>query len=300
VRVAITGSTGLIGTAVREALLARGHEVTRVVRKLSSIPPDERAVVWHPHTGEIEAHGLEGHDVVIHLAGESLAGLWTPAKKTRILESRKRGTALIAKTIASLERKPTVLLSASGINLYGDRLPDEPLTEDSSPGAGFLADVVRVWEASTAPAEDAGVRVVKMRNALVLSPNGGTLATLLPVFRLGFGAPFGSGSQVWSWITLDDTVAAMLHAIEHTELHGPVNFAAPGAVTNEEFTRTLSAAVHRPTLFRIPAFAARFAPGGMADEILLASARVVPEKLLESGFVFAWPELKPALLAMLR
>lgn len=299
-RVAITGSTGLIGTAVREALLARGHEVTRVVRKLSNIPPGERAVVWQPHTGEIEAHGLEGHDVVIHLAGESIAGLWTLGKKTRILESRKRGTTLIAKTIASLERKPAVLLAASGINVYGDRSPDEELTEESPGGTGFLADVVRVWEASTTPAEDAGIRVVNMRNALVLSPNGGTLGTLLPVFRLGFGAPFGSGSQVWSWITLDDAVAAMLHAIEHTELRGPVNFAAPGAVTNEEFTRILSAVVHRPTLFRIPAFAARFAPGGMADEILLASTRVLPRKLLESGFVFAWPELKPALLAMLR
>lgn len=299
-RVAITGSTGLIGTAVREALLARGHEVTRVVRKLSSIPPDERAVVWHPDTGEIEARGLEGHDVVIHLAGESIAGLWTPGKKSRILQSRKRGTALISKTIASLERKPAVLLSASGINIYGDRRPDEELTEESPPGSGFLADVVRVWEASTAPAEDAGVRVVNMRNALVLSPSGGTLGTLLPVFRLGFGAPFGSGSQVWSWITLDDAVAAMLHAIEHTDLRGPVNFAAPGAVTNEEFTRTLSAVVHRPTVFRVPAFAARFAPGGMADEILLASTRVVPAKLLDSGFAFAWPELKPALQAMLR
>jgi len=274
--------------------------VTRVVRSLSSIPPGERAVVWHPDTGEIEAAGLEGHEVVIHLAGESIAGVWTPAKKARILESRKRGTALISKTIASLEKKPAALLASSGIGIYGDRDPAEELTEASAAGTGFLADVGRVWEANTAPAAAAGIRVVNMRTANVLTPAGGMLATLLPVFRLGFGAPFGTGTQVWSWITLEDMVAAIFHVLEHERLHGPVNFAAPGAVSNEAFTRILAAAVHRPTVFRIPAFATRLAPGGMGEEILLGGARVVPRALLDSGFAFAWPELKPALLVMLK
>lgn len=299
-RVAITGSTGLIGTAVREALLARGHEVTRVVRSLSSIPPSEHAVVWHPDTGEIETQGLESHDVVIHLAGESIAGVWTSGKKRRIVESRKRGTALISRSLASLERKPAVLLSASAIGIYGDRDPNEELTEAAAPGTGFLAEVGKVWEAGTEAAEQAGIRVVHMRISNVLSPRGGMLGTLLPIFRLGFGAPFGDGSQIWTWITLDDAVAAVFHLIENDDLHGPVNLTAPGAVTNDEFTRTLAAAVHRPAVLRIPTFAARFAPGGMGEEILLAGARVVPKALLDSGFTFAWPELGPALKAMVK
>lgn len=299
-RVAITGSTGLIGTAVRDALLSRGHEVTRVVRSLTSIPPAEHAVVWHPDTGEIETQGLENHDVVIHFAGESIAGVWTPGKKRRIVESRKRGTSLIARSIASLENRPAVLLSASAIGIYGNRGPDEGLTEATALGTGFLAEVGKVWEAGTGPAEQAGIRVVHMRISNVLSPRGGMLATLLPIFRLGFGAPFGDGSQIWSWIALDDAVAAILHLIGRDDLRGPVNLASPNAVTNDEFTRALAAAVHRPAVLRIPAFAARFAPGGMGKEILLAGARVVPQALLDSEFTFAWPELRPALKAMLK
>jgi hypothetical protein len=299
-RVAITGSTGLIGSALREAMRARGHEVTRVVRSLTSIPPGEHAVVWHPETGEIEAHGLEGHDVVIHLAGESIAGVWTAGKKRRILESRKRGTTLISKTVSSLERKPAVLLSSSGIGIYGDRDPEEELTEASAPGSGFLAEVGKAWEAATRPAEDAGIRVVHMRTANVLTPRGGMLATLLPVFRLGFGAPFGSGNQVWSWIALDDMLGAIFHVLDHSGIRGPVNFAAPGAVSNAAFTRALAAAVNRPAVFRIPSFAARLAPGGMGDEVLLSGARAVPKVLLDTGYTFRWPELMPALKAMIR
>jgi uncharacterized protein (TIGR01777 family) len=299
-RIAITGSTGLIGTAVREALLARGHEVTRVVRSLTSIPPGEHAVVWHPDTGEIETQGLENHDVVIHLAGESLAGVWTSGKKRRIVESRKRGTTLISRSLASLESKPALLLSASAIGIYGNREPDEELTEAAAPGTGFLADIGKIWEAGTEPAGEAGIRVVHMRISNVLSPRGGMLATLLPIFRLGFGAPFGDGSQIWSWIALDDAVAAIFHLIDNENLRGPVNLAAPNAVTNNEFTRALAAAVQRPAVLRIPAFAARFAPGGMGEEILLAGARVVPQALLDSGFTFAWPELQPALKAMVK
>lgn len=299
-RVAITGSTGLIGTAVRETLLARGHAVTRVVRSLSNIPPNEQAVVWHPDTGEIESQGLEGHDVVIHLAGEGIPGVWTAGKKRRILESRRRGTLLISKTLASLERKPPVLLSASAIGIYGDRDPDEALTESSAPGTGFLADVARTWEESTAPAEDAGLRVVHMRISNVLTPKGGLLATLLPLFKLGFGAPFGSGRQIWSWMALSDLVSAVFHIVENAEIRGPVNFAAPEAVSNAEFTRALAAAVGRPSVLRVPAFAAKLVPGGMGEEVLLAGARVVPKVLLDSGFQFDWPELRPALKAMIR
>jgi hypothetical protein len=256
-------------------------------------------VVWHPETAEIEGHGLEGHDVVIHLAGEPIAGLWSEGKKRRILESRKQGTTLISRTVASLVEKPRTFLSASAVGIYGDRDPAEEVTEASAPGQGFLAEVSRIWEGSTAPAAEAGVRVVHMRISNVLAPVGGLLGTLLPLFRLGFGAPFGSGRQIWPWMALADLISAVFHILDHPEIRGPVNFAAPEAVTNAAFTRALAAAVGRPTVLRVPAFAARLAPGGMGEEILLAGARVVPRVLLDTGFRFEWPELRPALKAML-
>jgi uncharacterized protein (TIGR01777 family) len=299
VRFAITGSTGLVGNALRKRLATEGHEVTRVVRSFGGVGPGEKVVIWHPSDGTIEAAGLEGHDVVVHLAGEPIAGVWTEGRKRRILDSRKQGTSLLAKTLASLERPPALLLSASGMNFYGDRPSSQPLTESSPPGTGFLADVVREWENATEPAEVAGIRVVHMRSANVLSPNGGVLGTVLPIFRLGLGARFGDGDQVWSWIAIDDSIGAMLFLTTKPEISGPVNFAAPNPVTNEEFTKAIAAAVGRPAILRIPSFAARLAPGGMADEILLASTRVAPEKLLEAGYDFRHPDLRPALKAML-
>ncbi|MGH7552188.1 MAG: TIGR01777 family oxidoreductase [Longimicrobiales bacterium] len=299
-RFAITGSSGLIGTALREYLADEGHSVTRVVRSLSGVGPAERAVVWHPREGAIEAAGLEGHDVVINLAGESIAGLWTEAKKRRIRESRVQGTTLLAETLAALDAPPRVWFSASAFGYYGDRDPGVAVTESSPPGEGFLAEVGREWEASTRAAEDAGIRVVHMRFANVLDPEGGILQVFIPLFKLGLGAKFGSGDQVWPWIVRAEIPPALLHVLAHEELRGPVNFAAPRPVTNREFTEVLGSVVGRPVLFRVPEFAARLAPGGMGEEMLLSGARVIPEKLQQSGYSFRYPELRAALKSLLQ
>jgi hypothetical protein len=293
-RVAITGSSGLIGTALREFFHARGDEVTRIVRSRSPKGGGPE-VVWSVERGVIDTAGLEDHDLVVHLAGESVAGVWTPDKKRKIRESRVTGTTLLSDALASLTRRPAAYFSASGMNFYGNRAPSEPITEASPAGVGFLAEVAREWEHATMTAAEAGIRVVHMRSGNVLSPKGGMLPALLPLFRLGLGAKFGDGKQIWPWIALDDYPAAVVHVYEKTDLAGPVNFVAPEAVSNEQFTNTLAAAIGRFAFFAVPAFAARLAPGGMADEILLGGARLIPARLLESGYEFKWPELKPFL-----
>ena len=298
-RFAITGATGFVGGGIRAALLAAGHEVTRVVRSFSGVAPGEKVVVWHPEQNTIERANIEGHDVVIHLAGENISGVWTEGKKRAILESRRQGTTLIAETIASLHSPPRVLFSASGFNYYGARKDDAPMTEASPRGETFLAEVCEVWEASTQPAARAGIRVVNMRFGNVLHPSGGMLKVLLPLYRLGLGSSFGSGEQIWPWIAREDIPAAILHLLRKPDVTGPVNFCSPNAVDNEEFTRAIAAAVGRPKLLRIPSFAMKLAPGHMSEELLLGGANVVPEKLVESGYVFRWPELRPALRAML-
>ncbi|MBR9988421.1 MAG: TIGR01777 family oxidoreductase [Gemmatimonadetes bacterium] len=298
-RFAITGSTGLVGSALTRFLRDGGHHVTRVVRAFGGMPASERAVVWHPDEGVIEKDGLEDHDVVIHLAGESIAGVWTDGKKRRIRESRVRGTRLIAETLAGLERRPRTLISASAFDIYGSRPPSEQVDENSEPGSGFLADVIVAWEASTQAASDVGIRVVHTRFGNVLSSEGGMLGVLLPLYRLGLGTKFGDGRQYWPWIAIDDVPPAMLHVLERPEIAGPVNFVAPGQVTNAEFTDAVAAVVGRPSFLKLPAFAAKLAPGGMAEELLLRGSRVVPKKLIESGYAFRHPELRPALKAML-
>jgi uncharacterized protein (TIGR01777 family) len=295
-RIAVTGSTGLIGTALREYFGEAGHDVTQVVR--SGVGPGR--VRWDPVAGTIDAAGLEAQDVVVHLAGESIAGVWTDAKKRRIRESRVRGTALLARTLASLRSKPKVLISASAVGIYGSRPASEVVTEATPPGTGFLAEVVQAWEAATAAAVEAGIRVVLLRTGNVLSPRGGMLEALLPVFRLGLGGRLGDGEQVWTWIALDDIPPIVEHVIERDSLTGPVNAVAPSAVTNAEFTRVLAEVLGRPAFFHVPAFAAKLAPGGMAEEILLAGARVEPRRLTESGYAFRYRELRAALIAMLR
>ena len=296
-RVAITGSSGLIGTALRASLTRDGHEVTRLVRR----PVIGRAgfVTWDPATGRIDGKGLEGHDAVVHLAGESLAGLWTPARKREIVDSRVKGTTLLCETLASLERPPRVLVSSSAVGYYGARAPQEAVTEAAAPGTGFLAETAVQWETATAAAVKAGIRTVLVRTALVLSMEGGPLSLMLPPFRLGLGGPLGSGDQPWPWIALEDVVHAIRFVIDHADIEGPVNFAAPEAVTNAEFTKALATALGRPAGFRVPAFVMRLAPGGMADEMLLTGARVAPAKLLESGYTFRQPALLPALRSML-
>jgi uncharacterized protein len=297
---AITGSTGFVGTGIRQALLSAGHDVTRIVRSFSGVPPGEKVVVWHPDRGTIEQANLEGHDVVIHLAGESIAGVWTEGKKRKIRASRVQGTTLIARTIAALEQPPRVLFSASGFNYYGDQPPSKVVTEADPRGSGFLAEVADAWEQATQPAAEAGIRVVNMRFGNVLHPSGGILRTFLPLYRLGLGAKFGSGEQVWPWIAREDVSGAILHLLERDHIAGPVNFVAPDAVTNGELSAAIAAAVGRPSFLTVPSFAAKLAPGGMAQDILLGGARVVPKRLVEAGYEFRCPELRPALRALLR
>lgn len=299
-RFAITGSTGLVGTALTRYLGQNGHEVTRVVRSYSGLPQGERAVVWHPDDGIIDAQGLAGHDVVIHLAGESIAGIWTEGRKRRIRESRVRGTTLLSDTLAGLAEHPRLLITASSFDFYGDRPATEQLDENSRRGSGFLSDVITAWEDSARTAREAGIRVVHARFGNVLSADGGMLGVLLPLYRMGLGTKFGDGRQFWPWISIDDIPSAMIHVLEIPELNGPVNFVAPEQVTNAQFTDAVAAVVGRPSFMRLPSFAAKLAPGGMSEQLLLRSARVVPRKLLESGYAFRQPELKPALRSLLR
>lgn len=301
-KVIVTGSNGLVGRTLAGQLLAEGHEVTALVRggSRTSGPEGVRPARWNPAEGGIDAAALEGHDAAVHLAGESIAeGRWDEEKKRRIRESRVQGTRLLAETLAKLERKPAVLVSASATGFYGDR-GDETLTEASASGDDFLSEVCREWEKATLPASQAGVRVVHLRFGIILSRDGGALAKMLTPFKLGAGGRVGSGRQYWSWIDLDDAVGVIRHAITDEGLRGAVNAVAPRAVTNEEFTKTLGRVLGRPTIFPVPAFAARLAFGEMADALLLGGQRVEPRRLKESGYKFAHPELEGSLRHVLR
>jgi hypothetical protein len=296
-KIIVTGSTGLIGSALVASLLARGDEVTRLVREKTDAPHADgtREVLWSPGRGELNAAELEGHDAAIHLAGDPIAeGRWTDEKKRRIRESRVQGTTLLAETLARLSAPPRVLLTASAVGYYGDR-GAEILNETSAAGADFLSDVCRVWEASADEAKAAGIRVVRLRFGVVLSGAGGALTKMLTPFKMGVGGKIGSGQQYMSWIALDDAIGAILHALAHEELEGAVNVVAPRAVTNAEFTKTLGGVLGRPTIFSVPAFAARLAFGEMADAALLASQRAEPAQLKATGYVFKYPELEGAL-----
>jgi hypothetical protein len=253
---------------------------------------------WDPDTGAVEP-GLDGVDAVVHLAGESVAGgRWTEARKRRIRESRVRPTRLLCETLARQRTPPRVLVCASAIGYYGDR-GDQVLREESAPGAGFLPEVCRKWEAAAEPAARRGIRVVHLRIGLVLSPKGGALAAMLPVFRLGLGGPVGAGAQWMSWIGIDDTLGAILHALMNEALAGPVNAVAPAPVTNREFAKTLARVLRRPAVLPFPAFAARLLLGQMADELLLASARVEPARLRATGYAFRDATLEGALRRLL-
>jgi len=299
-RVAITGATGLVGRSLEAFLQVAGHEVVRIVRRPR---PGSSDVGWDPSAGRLDAAALEGLDAVVHLAGESIAGLrWTAAKKRAIEESRVAGTRLLATRLAELDAPVETLVSASAVGFYGDRGGDAaPIDEKAPVGEGFLADVCRGWEEATRPLDETATRVVHLRIGVVLSPTGGALATQLPLFRLGLGGPIGSGRQGLSWIGLDDLVYA-IHFIlgrgailGHGAIEGPVNAVAPGSVSNRTFTKTLGRVLHRPTLLPVPAFAMRAALGEMADEMMLSGARVRPAVLEAAGFRFAHPDLESAL-----
>lgn len=297
VRIAITGSSGLIGSALARSLEDDGHEVVALVRP--GADPGPRTVRWDPAAGEIDAPGLEGLDGVVHLAGEPVAARrWTDAQKQRILESRTTGTTLLAATLAGLDAPPPVLVSASGMDYYGDRA-DELLTEASGRGEGFLADVTAAWEGATGPAAAAGIRVTTIRTSLVLDASGGALARMLPLFKLGVGGRIGPGTQWWSWITLDDEVRAIRFLLEH-EVPGPANLAAPGSVTNAEFTEVLGQVLRRPTILPVPLFGPKLLLGAeLADNLLLTSKRLAPAALADAGFEFRHPDLETGLRAVL-
>lgn len=292
-RVAITGATGFIGSQLAAFLSTGGHEVLRIGR--GPLRPGVVDLRWDPARGQLDASALEGVDAVIHLAGASIAERWTAEHQRAIRESRVEGTSLLAHTIAQLSRKPRVLLSGSAIGVYGSR-GDEILTERSSFGSDFLADVGRAWEAATQPAEQAGVRVVHLRTGIVQGAAGGALAKQAPLFKFGLGGPLGSGTQWVSPIALDDHIGAMHFCLMRDDIAGPVNLVAPNAVTNRTFTDVLARVLSRPALAPAPAFALRLALGAaMADATVLASQRVIPEVLQQKGFQWRFPDLEHAL-----
>jgi uncharacterized protein len=294
-RVLVSGASGPIGKALLPSLKARGYTITRLVR---GQPSGEGQVYWNP-AQPLSPQSVSGFDAVIHLAGETIVGRWTKAKKARIRDSRVLGTRHLAEALAKASQPPRVLISASAIGYYGDR-GEEILHEDSRSGTGFLSEACREWEAASQPAADVGIRTVQTRFGLVLSPTGGALQKMLPPFRMGLGGKIGSGRQWWSWIDVKDLVGAIHHVLRSDLLRGPVNVVAPKPVRNEEFTKILAAVLARPSIFPMPAFAARLALGQMADELLLASQHVEPAKLMATGYPFQYADLKPALEAILK
>ena len=296
-RVAVSGATGLVGSAVSLAWRARGDDVTRLVRRVAARTDDEAR--WDPVSGHVDQDILEGHDTVIHLAGEPIASWrWGDAKKERIRASRVDGTRLLAECLARLEQPPSVLICASAVGYYGSR-PGEQVDEESEPGDGFLADVAVRWEAACEPASEAGIRVVNTRFGVIVDRNDALITRQLPMARIGLGGRVGNGKQHISWVASDDVVGAILHSMDTSELSGPVNVTSPNSVTNREFARALSAAVGRPALGWMPGPIAKLVFGEMGRELILTDQDVRPTRLLESGYEFIHPELESALRAAL-
>lgn len=304
-RIAITGSTGLVGTAVAAYFQDRGHAITRVVhRRRGTIRPGQlgyTVVAWDIPSRTIDKAGLEGQDVVIHLAGANIAAQrWTKGYKKLIYGSRVEGTAFLSETLAGLDKPPKLLISASAIGFYGNIEPPQCANELSNMGKGFLANVCLNWERSTRKAARLGIRLINMRLGMVLSKNGGALAKMLPVFKLGLGGRIGSGKQMMSWIALEEIPTAIEHVIQAESITGPVNFVAPQAVTNAEFTAILAQCLNRPAVFPVPSWAIRLLLGEMGQELLLWGANVCPQRLMASGYPFRYPDLKTALHSILR
>lgn len=293
----ITGTTGMVGSALVPFFTAQGHRVIRLVRRNPRQGSDE--IFWDPEAGIIDAASLEGSNALVHLAGEGIAaGRWTGVRKRRIMDSRVKGTDLLARTLASLRRPPKVMISASAIGYYGDR-GAEVLSEGSTVGSGFLADVCCRWEQAADPVSAGGIRLVVLRIGMILSKTGGALQKMLPPFRFGIGGRLGNGIQYVAWLALDDLLEIMSFALLHSSLSGAVNAVAPNPVTNNEFTKALGRVLRRPTVFAVPAFALRSIFGEMGEQVLLASARVVPGRLTQAGYTFRYPQLEPALRHLL-
>lgn len=291
-RVLVTGSSGLIGSALVSYFEQNGWTVVRLVR---SQPQQASELYWEPLAGVLEPESLEGFDAVVHLAGENIsAGRWTPERKTAIYESRVQGTRLLSETLVQLSHPPKVLACASAIGYYGDR-GDEILTEESPPGSGFLAQVCEAWEAAADIARQRKIRVVHLRFGIVLSARGGALARMLPLFKMGLGGKLGKGEQYMSWIALDDVVEAIAFILATESLQGAINIVAPQPVRNREFTEVLGRVLGRPTFFSVPAFVLKLLLGEMAEELLLSSTRVKPTRLLTAGYSFRYPDLEGAL-----
>ena len=294
-KIVVSGASGLIGTQLVANLSSSGHEVVRLVRK----SPKASEIQWNPKSGTLDAAALEGADAVIHLSGAGIGDKrWTDGYRKEILDSRTATTALLAKTMASLSRKPSVFLSGSAIGIYGAR-NDEQLTEVSTHGTGFLAEVCEQWEAAAQPAVDAGIRTVYLRTGIVLSPKGGALKKLLPLFKLGVGGKFGNGKQWQSWISIDDEIGAIEHLLT-ANVSGAVNLTAPNPVTNAEFTKVLASVLKRPAIVPVPTFAPKILLGGeLADALLFTGQRVIPAALNASGYNFKHTTLESAFRSLL-
>ena len=288
---AIAGASGLIGSHLADYLTTAGHRVLRLVRNKEA-GPDE--IPWDPSTGALHHGALEGVDAIVNLAAVSLSGVWTAGRKKAIIESRVQTTRTLAEAIARMDSPPSVFISVSGIGAYGSR-GGEAITEQTPRGEGFLADVCRVWEEAAHPAKEAGVRLVTPRQGIVMSAAGGALPVMLPAFKAGLGARLGDGNQYWSWVALDDLLAAIEWTLHDEELEGVVNFTSAEPVTNREFTKTLGRVLRRPAALAAPSFFLRHGLGGMGDEMLLASQRAMPARLRSQGFRFAFPTLEGAL-----
>lgn len=300
-KIAITGSSGLVGSALIPFLITKGHQIVRLVRKpLSTAGTDgTTSLLWNPDKDELDSNALEGIDAIVNLAGEGIADKrWTNDRKKQILNSRVKGTTLLANTLASMKQLPRIFFSASAVGYYPSS-GDTSLTESSPAGIGFLSEVCKAWEAATQPAKEAGIRTVHGRIGVVLSANGGALAAQLPMFLWGIAGRIGPGTQYTPWIGVDDLVGAVHFCLMNESIDGPVNMTAPGIVTNQEFTRILGDVLYRPTILPAPAWILRLVLGEMADGLLLASLKVVPERLMQAGFSFRYPQLEPALRHLL-
>jgi len=295
-KIIMSGARGFVGSALTLSLAAEGHLISELTRqRTDNVIPQ---IVWDPLSGSLEKDSLAGHDIVIHLAGESLLGRWNKAKKKAIYDSRIIGTALLSQTLAALPNPPKMLICASASGYYGNR-DDETVTEESASGEGFLAQVCRDWEAATEAASLAGIRVVNLRFGIILSPMGGALAKMLPAFQSGLGGHIGNGRQYISWITLEEVVEIVKFVIANTAVQGAVNVSTPHPVSNKVFTKILGKVLSKATLAIIPAFAIRLVLGEAANETLLTSIRMQPKKLLDAGYEFRHPDLEAALRDLL-